>query len=322
MIDWPKFLDDNHIAYRREGAEQLVTHCPMCGTGDKSEHLSINIHGRGWKCWRKPREHVGRSPVRLIMVLLGCNEQRARELAGFKQTIPDDFLSRIKSSLTTTTSQPQPSLTMPPEFHPIDQRASSRQYRNYLSRRGFIGDNLDFVCKQFNLHYCQHGPYRGRIIIPIYLRGNLVAWTSRTVFKSDKLRYKAEKLGQYILAEDALRTTTADTICMVEGPFDAMKVWTLGRNHGIVATCFFTAAATDAQIRRLRDILPRFKRRYYLLDRGTLATVLYMNWQTTLKAPICLLPDHIKDPGDINDSATLLTVLADRCLTVSRNTTI
>jgi len=109
--------------------------------------------------------------------------------------------------------------------------------------------------------------------------------------------------------------TNCDTIYLCEGPFDALKVHALGQVHGICATCFFTAAPTNRQIDLLHEILPKFRYRYLLLDRGTLPSALrIVSILQGLEVKAIQLPEHLKDPGEIVSTQNLLALaeLANR----------
>jgi hypothetical protein len=110
----------------------------------------------------------------------------------------------------------------------------------------------------------------------------------------------------YLLWYDRLRKADADTLYIVEGPFDAWKVAVLGRRHGIVATCLFTSKISQSQIDYLHELLPRFKHRYILLDQGTLPTVIKAVGElSSLGVKSKYLPPNVDDPGEL-DERTLL----------------
>jgi hypothetical protein len=324
MFDWIDFLQRHNIHYVTSGPNvaknDVAVRCPFCGSADPSQHLAININGAGWHCWRN-REHKGKSPVRLIQGLLGCSHEQARMLAGQNTTIPDDFLGHVLAQMTPNASAATTRvLTIPPEFKTLRDTPTCRPYLRYLRDRGFKHP------LKLDLYYCTKGPYHGRIIFPIHFEGKLVTWTGRTIVTSETLRYKSlspdpEKakkegyqalgpIGHYLLGFDDLVKNPGDTICMVEGPFDALKVNYLGQRHGIQATCFFTNSPSVNQIDLLHELLPLYRRRVLLLDQGTMPIAIRtQNLLTGLDVELVQLPAQYKDPGEISLPIQLLQLL-------------
>lgn len=327
-FDWISFFNQHNISYAETGPNtskgNVAIHCVFCGTADETQHLSISLDGHGYRCWRN-REHRGRNPVRLVQALLGCSWEQAQRLVGGSTYIPNDFLSRVNAQLNPAPVVNRAPLTLPPEFKPFSDLPSCRPFMKYMlgKSRGFTFEQVMTLTHFHDLRYCTRGPDRGRVIFPIHQDKRLVTWTGRTIYKQVALRYKTltadpEKardsgspcavgpISDYLLWHDKLKKTKAHTICLVEGPMDAAKVWVLGAAHGIVATCFFTSSPTDQQIELLHEVLPRFRRRFLLLDQNTLSTALLVEGMLkSLDITNLVLPPHLKDPGEI-DGATLL----------------
>ena len=322
-FDVLRFLEQNGIEYAKGGANtsrnNVTVHCPFCGPADPSKHMSINLVNKGWRCWRHP-QHRGKNPARLVQALLRCPWERAMEIVGQAIFVPTDFMDRVRrevapTPLTTT----QRKLKLPKEFRAFAGKPSARPYENYLVKdRGFDWADVDRMTYKYDVRYCTRGPYRGRIIFPIYFMGELVAWTGRTLDRNNPLRYKAlsvdeEKaesegyhaaigpISHYLLWFDDLVDADADTIILCEGPFDALKIDVLGRRDGIRATCFFTSSPTDAQIALLHELCPQYKQRVLLLDSKTLA--LGLRVVSSLKSLGVVrkeLSTDLKDPGEFD----------------------
>jgi hypothetical protein len=105
-------------------------------------------------------------------------------------------------------------------------------------------------------------------------------------------------INNYLLWWDDLMKADVETIILCEGPFDALKVTTLGWNMGVAATCFFTQSPGPLQVDLLHELLPRFRRKYLLLDQGTIPALIKIAAELqTLGVERLLLPRGVKDPG-------------------------
>lgn len=320
-MDWVPFLTARNIPFEGSSRGNIVIRCPMCGSGDPSMHMSISTDGRGWRCWRNPLEHRGRSPVRLVSALIGCSLQEAIRISGVRTVaLPENPLAsglvRLEQMVSGVRAvpEPPPPLRLPREFRPLRPGAyTARPYVNYLRRRGFSEATICRLSGHFDLHYCVFGPYAMRVIFPVTYKDRLVGWTGRAIGPAD-LRYRAYEdascpITNYLLWYDQIAAADAETLVMVEGPFDAMKVWALGERMGVVATCFFTAAPSAAQVLLLRELLPRFRRRVLMLDSGTLGTGMRVrSLIPDLDVRVGILHDR-KDPGEIADSGELHRIL-------------
>lgn len=318
-FEWLPFLDAHHIFYATSGSNvsrgNVAVHCPFCGPADQSQHMSIAINGRGWHCFRQP-EHSGKSPVYLVQALLGTTLDRARAIVGDSLFIPDgDFMQAVMSKFEPPSVDAPRKLTLPEDFKPIVELPSTRRAIDYLT-----GPSRQFTRKQaltmtgnYDLRFATRGHFKGRIIFPVRYKRKLVTWTGRSIYPSEQLRYRTLStdaeltdtpalgpISDYLLFYDALvnNVDNSDTLILCEGPFDALKVRVIGRKYGIRATCFFTAAPSARQIDMLYDVLPFYRHRYLLLDRGTLSTTMRV-WSELRSAKIepLKLPDGVKDPG-------------------------
>jgi hypothetical protein len=321
-MDYLEFFDARKIYYRTHGPNtsqgQCVIHCPWCGISDPSEHLSVSLTGKGFRCWRDP-SHSGKSPVKLIQALLGCSWEEARGIAGYEKNLPSDFLGHLKGLMSKSVVRTKQELTLLPEFKKFEGQHSSKLYVRYLSDRDFYEDDAN----AYGIRYATSGWGQGRIIFPVYFQKELVGWTGRTIYPQEVARYKtltndpekAKKQGvipapypisHYLLFFDRLTEVYAHTIVLCEGPFDAWRVNVLGEDQGIVSTCFFTSTMSSEQLNLLHGLLPRFKERYILLDQGTFSKAERMRADlVALDVVVKMLPPKIKDPGDIPNTHML-----------------
>ena len=217
-------------------------------------------------------------------------------------------------------------LLLPKEFRKFTgQYPTEKHYTKYLKSRGYKEVDIPWLTEQFDLRYVATGSFHHRVIFPVTYNKKLITWTGRAISPTMNVRYlslptdqeAADKLGyppaltsigDHLLWYDQLcKFRNPKTLYLVEGPFDALKVWYLGQQWGIVATCFFTATASVGQIDELHELLPRFRRKYLLLDRGTLDVAMRLHsLLASLGVEVRHLPPGIKDPGILNSVDFLL----------------
>lgn len=331
-MDWLNFFETNRINYRTSGPNvskgAIVCHCPWCGAADESEHLVVSLENKGFKCWRD-RQHAGKNPARLIQALLSCSWEQANSLVDQTKTLPNDFMSKVRSSI-----QKSPVIQraiypkIPIEFKPFTSKPSCRIFVDYLKRRGFSEYDIFEGTIDYDIYYAWRGDYKGRIVFTVWHDSKLVGWTGRTVYESEQARYKTltndvEKakdrrevpapnpISNYLLFWDQLQEIDADTLLLCEGPFDAWKLNVLGKSMGIAATCFFTSTISKQQLNLLHEILPKFKRRYLVLDQNTFSKAARIKSDlTALDVPALKLPKDVDDPGDLRTVEQLKLMLA------------
>lgn len=328
-FDWMRFLETNHIHFATKGSNvsrgHVAVRCPMCGSQDPSQHMSINLKTGGWRCFRRPESHSGGHPAGLVASLLNISMSAAIALVGQNVHIPDNLLGTVRTLLGPRKDAVPNPLKMPPEFRRFTpgKIASSRRFVDYLTgpTRKFTYDQVMMMSEDYGLRYATSGKQKGRVIFPVWFEGNLVTWTGRTIYPDQELRYKTLSsdpeieevpawgpITQYLLWYDDLleNVDDCDTLVLVEGPFDALNVSIRGRRHGIDSTCFTTAAPSAEQIMLLHDIVPSYKKRYLLLDQGTLATALKTQMaMQALKIRVLTMPKGLKDPGLLSEKQLL-----------------
>jgi len=195
-FDWISFCKSRGIEYDSSGPhvskDHITIQCPFCGSGFWKKLMSIDLTGKGWRCWRRPLDHKGRDPTALVQKLLGCSFDLARQITGSRTSIPDDFMAQVQNQLQPSIPLPKTKLILPWEFRTLSLVAPScRPYIQYMQGRGFTDRHITSKFFQDNIRYSTRGPYKGRIIFPIDFNKELVTWTGRTIYKaSHLLRYK------------------------------------------------------------------------------------------------------------------------------------
>lgn len=312
-FSWLPFLNAQGVHYvttgKNVGKGYVAVNCPFCGSSDPSEHMTIAINGSGWKCWRN-REHRGQKPHRLIVALTGMSSSAVNALVGDDgPAIVRDFASYVRDQLVDKNEvrAPLAEIEMPSAFRTIDGARFAKPYASYLKRRGFTPEQV----APYGLMYATRGEWVGRIIFPIRNRsGKLVAFTGRAIGKST-LRYKTSEvdINRLLLFEDQLFAIDGRKpkrmLVVTEGPFDALKVNVLGKEHGIVGTCVFTSSPSPDQRATLRWMTARFDKIVALFDRENEQASFRLAGAIPSVA-VKLLCDRFDDPGELARAADLL----------------
>lgn len=329
-FEWESFLRQRGIPHTKGGGNaarnELAVRCPMCGSQDEGMHMAISLLGRGWKCRRKPLEHKGRNPTRLVQALLQCSWEAAAGITKQGIFLTGNFageMALLKARFMAP--KPRKPIKLLPEFLPFGtNKPSAQAFTQYLKNRNYTIKQIDKLTMDFGVRYCPRGSYKGRIVFPVYYNDKLVSWTGRTISKNVIPRYRALSnnednqerglpigvgpITNYLLWYDQLKKGYHQTLVLVEGPFDALRIMVLGQKLGIGATCLFTSQPSKGQVDLLHDLIPRVKRTFLLLDKGTEANAIRASSLISCDLEIITLQDF-KDPGEIPTSRDLIRIL-------------
>jgi len=241
-----KFLNDHSIPFTTDTINTdkegwLGISCPLCD--DPSDHGGFNVNDNFYKCWRCGWHSL----IKIISALLVCSEQEAKHQLG---KYYGGRRSKIKLSLPSEHRKAE--VELPPGTIPLNEI-----HKNYLVGRNFDPEKLESIWDLKGTG--QLGPYKYRIIAPIYYKHRLVSFQGRDYTDKQKLRYKAcPSFLEAVSHNDVLYgldKTQGDTVIVCEGIAD---VWRMG--VGSVAT--FGISFTTKQIILLR----KFKRIVIVFD--------------------------------------------------------
>ena len=263
-LDWERVLKEHHVPYVTSGPNigrgELGVRCPFCGSADPSQHMGINIETGYWSCWRNRAQHSGKSPLRLLMKLLGVPYARARTIAGFDESYVDpEGFDAMAARLLSPTNTARPaelrrrSLHLDDGFEAIRPHGRTRHHWEYLQRvRGF-DSSIAELCEFYGLCAGVSGEWHDRVILPYYQDRQLVTWTGRAIAPS-RIRYRDLSREESIVPpketlfnHDAMLDDTAKVLAIVEGPMDALKLDLYGRRFGVRAVALSTNSISDAQ---------------------------------------------------------------------------
>jgi|TARA_R110000803_G_scaffold210841_2_gene284365 hypothetical protein len=327
-----RLFDQYGINYVKHGANtargNVNVSCPWCRDGDPSEHLGVKVTPNGdyagaFGCWRSPT-HRGKNAASLIAKLVGISYRHATELVGDSKPDPST-LDAVIAGLKAQTGRggalpgrPSEKLVMPKSFKRIKTEeitSYTKPFYQYLRRRGFPKKVLSRLIKRYDLRYTLVGPYKGRIIIPIKMFGELVSWTARDITGDELVRYKTLTSNPANVREgEALGTMNIKhtlysydhliggrSLYIVEGPLDCLKLDVYSYRHGINAVAVHSNAAIDEQIYLLNDVMARYDKVFILLDDKELSQSMRMLAQLRHDdLHRITLNMGVEDPGDLS----------------------
>lgn len=247
-FDSERFLSNYHVpiapgGHKHTRAGWVQVECPFC-TGNPGYHLGHNTQEDYWNCWRCGFH----SHMDVIRALARCSFEQAKKIFreyGGRPTL------RVRPEINVSIKKIKVSL-------PFGSGPLQPRHKQYLENRNFDPEKLESVWGLQGTGTI--GPYRNRIIAPIYHRKRLVSFQGRDITGLSNLRYKA--CPKHLEAMDHKHVLYGldlckgmDQILVAEG---ITETWRFG--PGSVAT--FGIAYTTSQIR----FLGRFPRVYVVFD--------------------------------------------------------
>lgn len=322
-FDWPDLLRREGITYVERGANvkrgEINIRCPFCGTADPSFHMGLSLETGWWSCWRNRTAHSGKSPLRLIMKLLGVPYWRARKVAGLSEDYVDPegfdaaaarFLGRDQASTARPEEVRREFLAHDKNSVHITERIATRRAWNYLYQRGFDDRDIEPLCHQYDLRTARDGHYANRIIIPYYLDRKLVAWTARAIGPSE-IRYKDLPRDlclvppkETLFNHDCI-AEGGHALVIVEGPLDALKLDYYGAPFRVRAVGLSTNSVSDEQAAMLAAADDQFDHKLIMMDNASaLGLVDSMRLKQELaflhNARAVKVPSGRKDAGELS----------------------
>jgi len=289
-LEWERVLREQRVPYIDTGPNvkrgEINIRCPFCGSADPSFHMGLSLETGWWSCWRNRAAHSGKSPLRLLMRLLGIPYERAREIAGLGDGYvdPEGFDAVVARIMGRLKNEGRPEqiqrrvLYLDDSFIEIEaNRARTRRFWDYLyNDRGFdlYADDPRHLCKEYGLRCASGGYWGGRVVIPYLQDGELVTWTARAIMPSSA-RYLDLSIDQSLMAaketlfnHDAMHAG-GRVLVVQEGPFDALKTDFYGKAFGVRSVALSTNTASDDQAFLLQSAVGKFERVLIMMDNAS-----------------------------------------------------
>ncbi len=235
-------LNNLNIPFEEEGKnigkDWVGVNCPYCS--DFSNHGGFNREDGHYNCWM-----CGGHP--LDQTLSKISGLPLRQVRKELKEIHPLFIKKQKKEL----SRPN-ELSLPLGCGPLQE-----QHIKYILKRNF---DPDVIIREYGIMGCGPiGPYKYRIIIPIYYQEQLISYQGRSITDKTRMRYKACIKAKEVIPYKSILydmdKSMDSSVVVVEGITDA---WRLG--HGSVAT--FGISYTQAQV----NLLSKYHTVHILFD--------------------------------------------------------
>jgi DNA primase len=248
------FLEDYDIYYRTSGDNVgrgwIGIDCPFPGCSAVKQHCGINMTSKCFSCFQCGEK--GGLP-KLIKQLLNISWADTYDIIRKYSGSPKIIAPPVSCETAQT-------VKLPPYCSPLEGKAAA-----YLRKRNFDPKYIGNKYKVMRSGLVS-GKYSLRLIIPIFMGGKMVAYTSRDYTGLKSPKYRESPVAESVIPPKEclynIDSVTGNYVIIVEGPMD---VWRMG--DGCV--CLFTVTATKAQLELLQKLSSTVQRYIVLLDPGT-----------------------------------------------------
>jgi hypothetical protein len=245
-MDIVQLYQDYGLDYKTEGHKHcrpgwVNIECPFC-SGNPGYHLSYNLEGDYFLCWR-----CGWHPIKeTISQLLNVTEAEARKI-----------VKQYGLYLAKSVKQTEKQFNIKPHVLPPLSEPIQKQHIKYLQNRNFDPQYLQrefFILGTGPISLLDGLNYKLRIIIPFIWEGREISFDSRDITNKHPYKYMACPLAREIIPHKYILYGRQDkwttTGIAVEGPTD---VWRFGFNSFATSGIKYT----PEQVRAIAKIFTR-----------------------------------------------------------------
>lgn len=290
FFDLIRFFRENGIRFEEEGNNISpgwvgVYDCPYCG--DRSTHLGFKISTGNFSCFVcKAKGWV----YDYLERALGLSRQQAKEMCrGYFTGAPSDSV-RLDTPRPSALALPPGATKDFPDF-----------FLDYMASRNYGPE----IIQRYDLYSGGYsGPFRYRLIIPVYQRERLVNYLGRDVTGNLESRYRNCKNALAVTHSKSCvynLDQAGKKVIICEGPTD---VWRMGSG----AICTLGTTFTNDQIRLIKDA--GVTHATVLFDPGpqsqALANALAGSLDMMGLEAMVYRMEGDKDPGELDDDTAFL----------------
>lgn len=294
-VDWRSLFDELRVEWVDRGPNtsrgNINICCPFCGDDDQGNHLSIEEDGDGYYCYRNPRGHSGRDPVRLL-VGLGLSRREAID-------IHNSHILHRRSKPTERQRAERSTLEL--QWDRFEPASESSLISSYLrADRGFR--DIEKLTKRYDLRYAKRGDWVKRVLFPLSNGSSFAGWTGRSIDNREP-RYRMERAADEVVY---LPRPARDIGVVVEGPMDALKIAAATEHLNVSTIGMLGLGLGDSRAHLIGRLFGRCKTVLFIVDNGVnipLRHKLKRELKAYLPRTTMIfreeVPKSYKDPGEM-----------------------
>jgi hypothetical protein len=254
------------VGHYHSTQNNISLHCPFCGSSDQSQHMHVNVLTGACHCFRNSTHNCF---VTKLLRRLGIG-------------VPDELKFVVEEHTKVGKVEDYS------EWEYFEPAEESRECLGYMEGRQFTAAYR--LLKELKCKTAKVGKWAGRVIFPL-----TVGWTGRSVRPHISPKYLTNSSGGFFYKEG-----TSDSVIIVEGIMDALKVAEASEQFSVIAKCGMTV--TEPIIEFLYE--RRYTTVYLIPDRTVDVTVVdteFGNVRSCLpRANVkqVTLPIGVKDLGE------------------------
>lgn len=284
----------------KETAENYMASCPFAnlhgGGDDSSPSFSIHKETGIWQCFGCGSKG---SLHQLLLQVGGMSPDQVRELSKRKASSSEDIKLKLKK--IKEKGMPNLPIELPKEY----TVNLSGRFVHYLYSRGITDECMG----EFFIGCCEDGFYKDCVVLPLICNDKLVSFIARRikVLESQQKYLFPQGTSKKDILFNYDTIHEGDKVYLVEGPFDVLKLWSLGLKN---VCCVF---GSDINTRQIRMLLFKNVEEVCVMTDGDLAgdraaAKIGRDLSKFCKVTKIAMPEG-KDPGDISDVPELNNIL-------------
>jgi DNA primase len=260
-MSFQNYIENNYTVKKTANTEFIRICCPFCG--DTKFHGYISIKKDLYKCWKCAWSHKvdGSATTAYHFLREAENVSHAEAIRILED---DSFIASSKGPIDVKTALDEmletevfdveeqtvtPDLPALRPLNPNDKSIVGKAAWTYWKDR--TGTQAEQKVKFYEAGYCTTGRYAGRIIVPIYEKGNLVWFQARAFYPPTMEPKYLQPHGakKPLFGLDYFEENEEIIIC--EGLFDAIAI-------GPGAVCIFGSEIHWKQLDKILDKEPSY----------------------------------------------------------------
>lgn len=179
--------------------------CPFCGHHKKK--LQVNLNTQKWHCW------VCNSKGQTLKSLLKKSDAPKTTYLKINEIYGNTILSKENNHKSL--------VGLPEYYKPLWIKQSTPDYKNALHYATNIRKLTLIDILQYQIGYCEQGPYAGMLIVPSYDKSNMINFYTGRSYYDTAIAHKNPPVSKDIIGFEN-QINWKEPVTLVEGVYDAI----------------------------------------------------------------------------------------------------